>query len=446
MTPPWRSSVYARVALMMTAVVGLVNVLVLVLMVVAFRVPGLFPGEPSLRVARFVAHELADRSRDPAARRAIAARLSDELDLDLTLVKRSGEVIERAGDPLPIPSGRSLAEVGAEPVVVSGLPLVIAVAVLANGGPDQIALIQVRTRAVTRTPVRALLVGFGALAVALAIALPFARSIARPIERLARASEALGAGDLSARSGIARSDEIGKLAASFDAMADRIEALRRGERELIANAAHELRTPMARIRVTLGLIDTGDPKVKERVGDMEAELAELDHLVSDVLLMSRIDAGALDLRREHLQARPIARRSAERTAMLDPARAITLDVPEDLYLYADEALLLRVLDNLLANAVRYDTSGAPIELSAREEGAHVIVAVTDGGPGIPEAEAERIFTAFFRGGAASDKPEGHGLGLALSKRIAEAHGGSIRVAARPDGARGARIEVALPLP
>jgi signal transduction histidine kinase len=284
-----------------------------------------------------------------------------------------------------------------------------------------------------------------ALGVALALgSLPLARAIARPIERLSSAARRLGDGDLSVRSGIRRSDEFGTLAAAFDTMADRLQRLVEGQRELLVSVSHELRTPLARLGVTLGLAAEADAeKARGYLEQAGADIEELTRLVEDTLAAARLDAGGpAAVRLEPVDPAELADAAAGRFRRAHPQRTLTLDVGAALpALRGDRALLVRVLDNLLDNARKY--SDAEVVLAARSEADGVAFEVRDRGIGIDAADLPRLFTPFFRTDRSRSRDTGGvGLGLALAKRIVTAHGGTIEIASRPD--QGTTVRLRLP--
>jgi signal transduction histidine kinase len=291
------------------------------------------------------------------------------------------------------------------------------------------------------------LVGVGVAAVLLG------GSIARPLDRLARTAHAIGAGDLSARTGISRRDELGAVARALDEMADRVAGLLRAQTELIANVAHELRTPLSRIRVALDLADDGDPSVaRASLAEIAEDLAELEALVSDVLAAARMEllsntvAGGVTppLHRAPLELAGVARQAVERLRHLHPARPVSLDcaapVPPVL---GDAVLLRRVLDNVLDNARKYSPSEAEIAVRLGVLGGSATVEVHDRGDGLSAADLARLFTPFFRADPSRARATGGvGLGLALSRRIAEAHGGTLT--ARSSPGEGTTLTLSLP--
>lgn len=265
-----------------------------------------------------------------------------------------------------------------------------------------------------------------------------ARWIALPLQQLSRASTAIGEGDLHARTGIARSDEIGDVARAFDNMVGRLQALRLAEKELLANVAHELRTPLSRIRVALEIAGEGDAEVaKTSLSEIAVDLAELEALIDDVLNATHFElsdakatATRLALHLEHVSPARVARESVERFVARHPGRPFTTRFEESLpNIEADPVLLRRVLDNLLENADKYSPDGgASIELLVVKEEGHVCFEVRDHGMGIEEGDLPHVFEAFFRAERSRSRGTGGvGLGLTLAKRIVEAHSGQIAV-------------------
>jgi signal transduction histidine kinase len=278
-----------------------------------------------------------------------------------------------------------------------------------------------------------LVVTFGLLAAAVAVgAYPVVRRATRRLERLKTGVDALGAGDLAARVKVEGKDEVAALAASFNRSAERIEGLVTAHRSLLANASHELRSPLARIRVAAEMLGReARPGLRE---ELERDIAELDALVDEILLASRLDAVAGLDAREDVDLLALA---AEECARVDAA----LD-GEPVAVHGDARLLRRLIRNLLENARRHG-GGSPVEIAVgrRAEGG-ARLRVCDRGPGVPETERERIFEPFYRLPGAREREGGAGLGLALVRQIARKHGGEATCAARDGG--GSCFEVALP--
>jgi signal transduction histidine kinase len=287
----------------------------------------------------------------------------------------------------------------------------------------------------------------GAVLVALALgSFPLARSIAAPVESLTAAARALGAGDLSARARVRARGEIGELGRAFDDMAGRLEVLVRNERELLANVSHELRTPLARIRVALELAAEGDhEKARRYLGEIGADLVELDGLIEDVLAAARLDArgGApWPVTRAPVALGTVVEDAAARFREAHPGRELSLEVTAGPTVAGDAALLRRLLANLLDNAAKYSEAPAPVTLALREDGGMAVVEVRDRGIGVDPADLPQLFTPFFRTDRSRARGAGGtGLGLALAKRIAEAHGGTIAAESAPGAGTAFRVRL-----
>lgn len=267
-------------------------------------------------------------------------------------------------------------------------------------------------------------------------AIPLARSIARPLSRLSEAAKEIGAGNLAARTGLRRSDEIGDLARSLDEMAVRIEALLRAEKELLANVSHELRTPLSRLRVALEMVEESPELAKQYLPDLVQDLAELERLVEDVMTTARLDlasgsasAAKLPVRISTIAVADLAEGAVSRFHALHGARQVAVDVATDApSIEGDPALLRRVLDNLLDNADKHGGGTEPVRLVARRDGDDAEIAVVDRGVGIVPGDVPHLFEPFFRTDRSRSRGTGGiGLGLTLAKRIVDAHGGTIAV-------------------
>jgi signal transduction histidine kinase len=277
-----------------------------------------------------------------------------------------------------------------------------------------------------------LLTVVGLLAVAIAVgAYPLSRRLTRRLERLQGRVEALGAGDLSARVQVEGSDEVATLARSFNRAAERIERLVKGQRAVLAGASHELRSPLARIRVALELLAAENrPDLRQRIA---REIADLDDLIGELLLASRLETIGGPERTEEVDLLGLLAEEA--------ARAGAEAAGESIRIEGDPRMLRRLARNLLENARRH--GGGPIEASVSPlAGGGARLRVSDRGPGVSEAERDRIFEPFYRApGAPAAADEGVGLGLALVRQIARHHGGDARCLPRDGG--GTSFEVDL---
>lgn len=280
------------------------------------------------------------------------------------------------------------------------------------------------------------LIGLVGLGVALAT-YPIVRHLTRRLEALQGSVDRWGTGDLSARVAVQGSDEIAALADRFNHAAQRIEALVGAHKTLLANASHELRSPLTRIRMGLELMGTSStPGFK---AEITRNIAELDQLIDEILLASRLDSREADMGTAEpvdmlgLCAEECARCDAEFTPQPNCAEGATVQ--------GVDKLLRRLVRNLLENARRYSQGAIQVTL-ARPAPERLVLQVCDHGPGVPEALRERIFEPFYRLPGASEQAGGVGLGLALVRSIAERHGGSVRCTGNPGG--GACFVVELP--
>lgn len=274
----------------------------------------------------------------------------------------------------------------------------------------------------------------GLLAAAVAVgAYPVVRRVTRRIERLQTSVEALGAGNLAARVDVEGRDEVAALAESFNRAAARIEGLIGAHKSLLANASHELRSPLARIRMAVEMLKR-DAKDEVRT-ELERDIAELDALVDEILVASRLDAvDALEVREDVDLLALAAEECARSDATLDGA-PVTV--------HGDPRLLRRLIRNLLENARRYG-GDSPTEVNLRPSGKDIAaLTVCDRGAGVPEGERERIFEPFYRPIGARERQGGVGLGLTLVRQIARKHGGDAKCTARVGG--GSCFEVTLPM-
>jgi signal transduction histidine kinase len=267
------------------------------------------------------------------------------------------------------------------------------------------------------------------LAVAVGVcAYPVVRRLTNRLERLQRGVESLGAGDLSARVAVEGRDEVAQLAVSFNRAAARIEEVVGAHKSLLANASHELRTPLARIRMAVELVkESADPKRKE---GLDRDIAELDQLIDEILLASRLDTLAELEVDEDVDLLALA---AEECARYDNAHLDGMPV----MVHGDPRLLRRLMRNLLENAQRYGS--APTEVRIARSGEAVEISVCDSGPGIPLDQAERAFEPFYRRPGSEG---GVGLGLTLVRQIARRHGGDAHYVPTASGRRGFVIALA----
>jgi signal transduction histidine kinase len=256
-------------------------------------------------------------------------------------------------------------------------------------------------------------------------AYPVVRRLTRRLEALKQGVERFGAGDLRQRVEVSGRDEVAAVASSFNQAAGKVEALVRSHQSLLANASHELRSPLARMKMAVSMLDDAPPGQRDKLKrEIDTNVAELDALVEEVLLASRLDAAATRL--DPTEKVDLLALAAEEAARVDAAvDGVALTVT------GDERLLRRALRNLLENARRY--GGGEIVVTTERAAGQAVVRVCDRGPGVPEALRERIFEAFYRLPGHAEQAGGVGLGLSLVRQIAERHGGSVRCEAREGG-------------
>jgi len=270
---------------------------------------------------------------------------------------------------------------------------------------------------------------FGLLAaVALAVSLaafPLARRLTKRLERLEVSVEALGEGDLSARVAVQGHDEVARLAESFNRAAARIEALVAAQKSLLANASHELRSPLARIRMAAELqAGAADPEARR---ELTRNIGELDQLIDEILLASRLDAApGADERVEAVDLTGLVAEECARAEVDFESGGALASVQ------GDARLLRRLVRNLIENARRYGAD-QPIEVSLKRDGATTVLEVADRGPGVAAVERERIFEPFYRARGASEHRGGVGLGLSLVRQIAARHGARVECLERAGG-------------
>jgi len=431
-------------------------------LVFAWTARGAFVQESSGRISRHIASLVGEVFRDQPALTRRVQELHDELELDLVTRDLQGRVIAAAGAEPPTFTAEQLAQVRTGLRMVQPSPE-WSVAIPVRDPRTGAVLGTIETSAHRRSRWRGLsrpalilsllLVMFAFTAVLLA------RRISRPVERLTEAAKRLGAGDLTARvpagtrgrwlGRTSSPDELADLMQAFNDMAERIERLIAGQKELMANISHELRSPLTRIRVALELLPRSGA-TQARLKDVEADLDELERLIEDVLTATRLEATGRPPHPERVEAQRLLEDLAER-ARLDPRLGpdrVRIAPGEPVELEADPALLRRALWNLVDNAAKY--GAPPVRLAAVRHDSTVALSVSDEGPGIPLEERERVLAPFYQMDHARTpgrSARGFGLGLTLASRVAQVHHGVITIAAAEtiNGAeRGCRVTLTLP--
>ena len=282
--------------------------------------------------------------------------------------------------------------------------------------------------------------------VVMAVLFPVARRLTQRLEALQRGVQRWGEGDLSARLPEGGQDEVADLSRRFNAAAERVQslmasqaALLQSQKSLLANASHELRSPLARIRMAVELSGTqGSPAARDEI---QRSITELDQLVDEILLASRLDAREADM--GTVESVDLIGLLAEECARV----GAVFELPEctgEVVVPGVARLLRRAVRNLLENAVRHGrrTGHAEVVAQLSLEGGYAVLHIDDRGPGVPADQRERIFEPFYRLPGASEREGGVGLGLALVRQIAVRHGGSVACDNREGG--GARFTLRLP--
>lgn len=259
-------------------------------------------------------------------------------------------------------------------------------------------------------------------------AYPVVRRLTRRLELLKQGVEAFGAGALDQRVATDGRDEVAAVATSFNRAATRIEALVKSNQSLLANASHELRSPLARLKMAVTMLDDAPPTMQAGLKrEIDTNIAELDALVEEVLLSSRLDAGVVHDLAETVDLAAVAAEEAARVGAevsVEPAGA-------GQQVRGSERLLRRAARNLLENARRY--GGGEVSAELHQTPGHLELRICDRGSGVPAAERERIFEPFYRLPGHAEREGGVGLGLSLVRQIARAHQGEVRCEAREGG-------------
>ena len=290
--------------------------------------------------------------------------------------------------------------------------------------------------AVKRVQEAILLGGLFAGGVALVLAGLLAWGLVRPMRRLKAAVEGIARGDLSQRVPVTGDDELAELAATFNYMAAELERADRLRRNMTADVAHELRTPLSIIRGKLeGILDGVYPATPEQLAPVLEATELLTYLVEDLRLLAQAEAGQLALNKQPMDVGDLLRDTQVNFEPQASDRGVTLalDLPADLPpVLADWHRLTQVLGNLMTNALRHTPPGGCVTLSASGDARGVRVTVSDTGTGIPAEELPYVFERFWRGDKSRARAGGgSGLGLAIAKQIVELHGGTIGIESQP---------------
>ncbi len=290
---------------------------------------------------------------------------------------------------------------------------------------------------------------FAVIAVAaLVFALILSRLLTNPITAVSRTMRKMGKGDLSVRVPVKGSGELRELAENYNTMAAQLESLDKTRNQFVSNASHELKTPLATMKILLeSMIYQPDMPAEVRedfMKDMNHEIDRLTGIVTDLLVLTRMD-NSEDMKRDTVNMSELTR---ETIRLLTPAaeqhqQMLTEDVEEDLFLYGDRSKLSQILYNLMDNAIKYTPEKGLIHVSLKQEEGSIVWHVRDNGIGIPPEDQEHIFERFYRVDKARGRETGGtGLGLSIVKQMVKMHGGTISV--RSDPGKGSEFVVSFP--
>jgi signal transduction histidine kinase len=291
-----------------------------------------------------------------------------------------------------------------------------------------------------------LVTGIAAAALALGMVQLLAHGMTFPLREMVAAARAMARGDYDRRVTASSRDEVGELARAFNTMAAQLAEVDRMRRDLVANVSHELRTPIGALRAKLeNLVDDVEPIERGTLEPMLRQVERLGGLVEQLLDLSKLEAGVVPLERANFMAATLLEQVIDEWRSRAELRDVRLEAevqPASLVVNADEDRLRQVVANLVANAVRHSPRGGRVLVRAAGRDGIVRFEIADEGPGIPAADAERVFERFYRSDQARSAGEGgSGLGLSIARWIVDLHGGTIHM--EPEEPHGCRMVVEL---
>jgi len=275
-------------------------------------------------------------------------------------------------------------------------------------------------------------------------------NITRPLAKLRSAAEAIAAGDLQARVPLKSRDEVGRVAKAFNTMASELEQEERLRKRMVADVAHELRTPLSVMRGNLeAMIDDLIPASEVELDAIHQEVMRLARLVEDLRILSLADAGELQLKMQAVDPGALVETAVRRLTATAQAKGVTLsgDIGGDsVSVMGDEGKLQQVLANLIGNAIRHAPEGSQVTVQARPAGNEVQLIVSDQGPGVDPKALPSLFERFWKGDRARVRTidgGGSGLGLSIVRQLVDLHGGRVEASLPEDG--GLQVTVSLPV-
>lgn len=318
--------------------------------------------------------------------------------------------------------------------------ILVPVRVPFEGNPREVEFID----RINRTLLYGALIG-GVIALLLGVFL--SRTLTRPIRELTQATHAVSAGDLSQQVPVRSDDELGELAQAFNKMSTELARNVNTRKQMTADIAHELRTPLSLILGHAEAVHDGVLQpTRENFEIIREEATRLEHLVNDLRILSLADAGELTINLQPIEPQRLLQEVVSLYQYQTQRKSITLDVDIDSPLSTievDPGRMTQVLTNILDNALRHTPEGRQIILAAKQIQNQIEISIQDSGPGITAQDANRIFDRFYRTDPSRQREDGgSGLGLAIAKSIVQAHGGQIRAESEPN--KGLKIMIALP--
>ncbi|MEW8506451.1 MAG: ATP-binding protein [Candidatus Thiodiazotropha sp.] len=285
--------------------------------------------------------------------------------------------------------------------------------------------------------------GLLAILVFTLVSLLLARMLTRQVRPLRLAAQRMAEGDLSGRVELAGRDEISALGADFNLMAERLNDLLQSQRQLVRDVSHELRSPLARLRVALELAEREEDR-KKALGRIEQEADELERLVTELLSLARLESGQAGLERQKLQFNELVAQVVTDAEFEAQAQQKGVAFSSQAVSLAGDAVLLRAaVENVVRNAIRHTPAGSEVQVSLIRDQGDCLVRVRDAGPGVEASQLEPMFDPFTRTAEARERGSGgFGLGLAIARRAMLIHGGEAFARNHPQGG----LEVSLRLP
>jgi two-component system sensor histidine kinase CpxA len=467
-----RLSLTWKIALLAMLTLLMLTVVLLIFAGVQFRIsPENFIVAPALNRVLSVSGELAqDLGETPVGGRAeLLARFSKAYNVDFYLVDGNGNDLTSASVSLPQEIVDEIRErfrnIGRAAPARPGSPVPRRAIFRSTTGKPTLYWVSVPIRWRTPDapgPTAAYLVVLSdsfignqfffdpkpwlALTLALTIVfatlwLPLIRSLTRSITDMTHATSQIAEGQFDTRLEVRRGDEVGQLASSINRMTTQLSGFVTGQKRFLADIAHELCAPIARMQMALGILEQrADDKSREYVGDVKDDVQHMSELIDELLSFSKAGMQIAETDIVRVEVADIVQRVLEREST--PGTEVHSSVTKDIAVLANPDYLFRAISNLVRNAIRYAGNSGPISVSAHSEGENTVISVSDSGPGLPDNALEEVFAPFFRLERSRGRDTGGtGLGLAIVKACVEASKGSVR--ARNRHPSGLEVEIRL---